>query len=75
MDTVRYTVVLEWDEEEKLYIATLPALSIGSYGVSRNEAMAKIREAAELTIEGLKAYNLPVPESDEDKIDHLDIAV
>ncbi len=75
MGTARYTVVLEWDDEEKLYIATLPALSIGSYGVSRDEAMAKIREAAELMIEGLKTYNLPVPESDEDKIDHLDIAV
>ncbi len=64
MGTTRYTVVIEWDDEEELYIATIPALSVGSYGVSRNEALEKIREAAEVTIEGLKAHNLPVPQPD-----------
>ena len=75
MDTARYTVVIEWDDEEELYIATVPALSVGSYGVSKDEALAKIKEAAEVTIEGLKAHNLPVPQGDEDVIDHLDMAV
>ena len=51
MGKARYTVVIEWDPEEKLYIATIPALSVGSYGVSRKEAMEKIKEAAELTVE------------------------
>ena len=41
MGTTRYTVVIEWDDEEELYIATIPALSVGSYGVSRNEALEK----------------------------------
>ena len=62
MGTARYTVVIEWDHEEELYIATLPALSIGSYGVSRQEALAKIREAAQVAIEGMNAHNLPVPQ-------------
>ena len=62
MGIARYTVVIEWDDEEELYIATIPALSVGSYGVSRKEAMEKIKEAAEVTIEGLKAHNLPVPQ-------------
>ena len=75
MSIARYTVVIEWDQEEKLYIATIPALSVGSYGVSRQEAMEKIREAAEVMIEGLKAHNLPVPQGDQDMIDHLDVAV
>ena len=30
MDNIRYTVVIEWDSEEMLYIATVPVLSIGS---------------------------------------------
>ncbi len=75
MGITRYTVVIEWDEEEELYIATLPALSVGSYGVSKSEALEKIREAAEVTIEGLKAHNLPVPQGDQDTIYHLDMAV
>lgn len=75
MGMARYTVVLEWDDEEELYIATVPALSVGSYGVSRKEAMEKIKEAAEVMIEGLKAHNLPVPQGDQDTIEHLDMAV
>ncbi len=75
MGTARYTVVVEWDEEEKLYIATIPALSVGSYGGSREEVLAKIKEAAEVTIQGLKAHNLPVPRGDDDTIEHLDMAV
>ena len=75
MGTARYTVVIEWDDEEELYIATIPALSVGSYGVSRKEAMEKIREAAEVMIDGLKAHNLPVPQGDLDMIEHLDMAV
>ena len=75
MGIARYTVVIEWDQEEELYIATIPALSVGSYGVSMDEALAKIREAAEVTIEGLKAHSLPVPQGGGDKIDYLDLAV
>ena len=66
MGIARYTVVIEWDQEEELYIATIPALSVGSYGVSMDEALAKIREAAEVTIEGLKAHSLPVPQGNEE---------
>ena len=61
MAKVRYTVVVEWDREAELYVATIPALSVGSYGATRQETMCKIREAAELTIEGLKATGQPVP--------------
>ena len=75
MGTARYTIVIEWDQEERLYIATVPAFSVGSYGTTRDEALAKVKEAAEISIEGLKAHNLPVPEGDQDTIDHLDIAV
>jgi predicted RNase H-like HicB family nuclease len=55
MGKARYTVVLEWDPEEEFYIATMPALSVGSYGATEAEALDQVREAAEVTIEGLKA--------------------
>ena len=54
MGKIRYTVVVEWDPEESLYVATIPALSIGSYGETMDEAMDMIQESAEVTIEGLK---------------------
>jgi predicted RNase H-like HicB family nuclease len=75
MEKIRYTVVLEWDPEEDLYVATLPALSIGSYGETRDEALEMIKEAAEVTIEGLKETGQLIPRGDEDKIGLVEVAV
>ena len=61
MDKTHYTVIVEWDPAEKVYVAMMPALSIGSYGATRQEAVDKIEEAAEVTIEGLKETGEPVP--------------
>ena len=62
VDRIRHTVIVEWDPEEKLYIATMPALSIGSYGPTRQEAIDNSSEAAEVTIEGLRETGQPVPQ-------------
>ena len=75
MEKIRYTVIIEWDPEENLYVATLPALSVGSYGETRDEALVKITEAAEVTIEGLKETGQPIPRGDEDKIGLVEVAV
>ena len=75
MANVRYTVVIEWDTEEQVYVATVPALAIGSYGETREEALDNIKEAAEVTIEGMKATGQPVPRGDEDKVGFLEMAV
>jgi predicted RNase H-like HicB family nuclease len=75
MEKARYTVVLEWDPEEELYIATILALSVGSYGETRQEAMAKIEEAAIVTIKGLKATGQTTPMDDRDTVGFVDVAV
>ena len=75
MGRVRYSVVIEWDELEELYVATVPALTIGSYGETRAEAMAMIKEAIQVTVEGLQASGRPVPDGDGDKIEVLDVEV
>ncbi|MBM3935240.1 MAG: type II toxin-antitoxin system HicB family antitoxin [SAR202 cluster bacterium] len=75
MQKVRYTVVLEWDHEEKVYVASVPALTIATQGKTRTEAMRMVREAIALTVEGLKANGLPVPTGDGDKIRRVEVAV
>ena len=75
MEKVRYTVVLEWDPEKELYIATIPALSVGSYGETRQEAMAKIEEAAIVTIEGLNATGQAIAMDDRETVGFVDVAV
>jgi len=58
---VRYTIILE-QEPDGGYIATVPALpGCVSQGNTRDEAMANIREAAELYIEDCVASGDPVP--------------
>ena len=60
MGKVSYSVVIEWDELDELFVATAPALTIGTYGETRDEAMKMVREAIQVTVEGLRASGQPV---------------
>ncbi|MBM3942100.1 MAG: type II toxin-antitoxin system HicB family antitoxin [SAR202 cluster bacterium] len=63
MGSVRYSVVLDWDETEKVFVATVPALSVSTYGDTREEVMDKVREAIAVTVEGLRIIGQPVPQT------------
>ena len=60
MGNVRFSVVLDWDEAEHVFVATVPALSIGTYGDIREEVLEKAKEAIAVTIEGLRELGQPV---------------
>ena len=62
MNKIRYEVTIEWDPADKLYVATMPALSVESYGATIQDAIDMIEEAAEVTIEGLSETGQPVPQ-------------
>lgn len=48
--------VLEWDEEAQVYSATCPELNfVSSFGESRDEAIANLKDAIKLMLE-------PIPE-------------
>jgi predicted RNase H-like HicB family nuclease len=61
MGNVSYSVVLDWDDSEKVFIASVPALSISTYGETREEAIEMAREAIVVTIDGLRVLGQPVP--------------
>jgi predicted RNase H-like HicB family nuclease len=73
MDKTRFTVVLEWVPEEEQHVVTIPALAVGSHGATTEETLEKVREAAEVAIEGLMATGHPVPRSDEDKVAYAEV--
>lgn len=75
MKKFRYTVVIEWDLEEKVYVATVPAFPLSTYGETREEALEKVKEAIAITIEGLQSVGQPVPQGDEDKVEVVEVAV
>ena len=60
---MRYTVVLEPDDEGRGYTVRVPALpGCISEGRTREEALENAREAIEGFLEGLKKVGDPIPE-------------
>jgi len=63
---VRYTVVLEPDDEGSGYTALVPALpGCVTEGATKEEALTNAREAILGFIEGLREAGEPVPEEKE----------
>jgi predicted RNase H-like HicB family nuclease len=60
---------------EELFIATVPALSVSTYGESREEVIEKVREAVLVTIEGLREIGQAVPQGDTGKVEVLELEV
>lgn len=62
--SMRYTVVLQ-REEDGGYVATVPVLpGCVSQGDSRSEALRNIEEAIELYLEDMRAAGEPIPVED-----------
>lgn len=60
MSNLRYSVVIDWDELEEVYVASVPALSVSTYGKSREQALENVREAVLVTVEGLREVGQPI---------------
>lgn len=75
MGRYRYSVVIEWDPMEEVFTASVPALSVATYGDTRAEAMAMVKEAIAVTVEGLRAVGQPVPTGDGEAIAVLEVEV
>ena len=75
MGKASYSVVIEWDPIEEVYTACVPALSVGTQGSTREEAMAMVEETIMVTVEGLKASGRPVPQNDGDAIQVFEVEV
>ena len=66
MGNLGYSVVADWDETGSLFVATVPALTVctygeTTYGETKEEAMAKVKEPKPATIVGLKHLRQPIP--------------
>ena len=62
----KYSVAIQWSQEDSGYIATIPELSgLSAFGASREEAMQELEIATEAYLEVLKenGYGLPHPDT------------
>lgn len=63
----RFKVILEWDGEDGLYIATVPAIpGLATQGETKDDALRNVQEAISVTLAGFAATGLPIPLGDVD---------
>jgi antitoxin HicB len=61
----KYSMVIQWSEEDNGYIATIPELSgLSAFGVTREEALQELEVAKEAYLEVFKEDGCELPESD-----------
>jgi predicted RNase H-like HicB family nuclease len=59
-------VVLEWDDEAQAYSATCPELNfVSSFGESKEEAIANLKDAVQLMLEPIPNHLLETTASTE----------
>ena len=59
----RYSMVIEWSDEDDVYIVTLPEFpGCHTHGATREEALKNGQEVLELVIESDKEWSNPLPQ-------------
>jgi predicted RNase H-like HicB family nuclease len=60
-----FQIIIEWDEEDKVWVTYVPLLNyLSTYGETREEAMANTHEAILGYLEAAAKEGIPVPEGD-----------
>jgi antitoxin HicB len=58
----RYSMVIEWSDEDDAYVVTLPEFpSCHTHGATREEALKNGQEVLELLVEANKEWGQPFP--------------
>ena len=57
----RYSVIIQWSEEDQVYVVTLPEFGCHTHGETYEEAAKAASEVLEMLIEGEKGDELPTP--------------
>ncbi len=63
---VSYKVIIERDEEEQCYVASVPALpGCRTQGTTREETLERVKEAIQGYLESLQKDGIPIPKDVE----------
>lgn len=73
--TKHFRIILEWDEEEKVFITYVPVLNnLSTFGDTKEEALKNTREAIIGYIEAAQKEGIPV-EEDSGAIEWVDLEI
>ena len=63
MEPLKYSIIIEWSEEDNKFLATLPDFPYcTTHGDSYEEALKNARKVLELLVEGYRQDNQPLPQ-------------
>jgi predicted RNase H-like HicB family nuclease len=69
MDPLKYSLIIEWSDEDNKYIVTLPEFPNNhTHGVTYEEALRNGKEAIEALIEHYELSGLPLPQPHKDSV-------
>lgn len=75
MVTRHFPVVLEWDEEDQVWVTYVPTLGhLSTFGETRQEALDNTREAILGYLEAAEKEGLPIP-ADASQVELVDVDV
>lgn len=58
----RYSMVIQWDEEDRIYVVTVPELpGCMTHGKTYEEALQHGREVIELWVDANEEWGRPIP--------------
>ncbi len=57
----RYSVIIQWSEEDQVYVVTLPEWGCHTHGETYEEAARMAAEVLEMLIEGEQGKEMPAP--------------
>lgn len=66
----RYSILIQWSDEDQIYLASLPEFGpyARTHGNSYEDALKNAREVLDLLIEDYRAKNKPLPSPSNLKI-------
>ncbi len=63
MEDIHYSMVIEWDDRDNIFVVTIPELQgCKTHGKTYEEALKNGKDAIELWVETSKELGQPIPE-------------
>jgi len=63
MEELHYTMIIEWDDRDNIFVVTIPEFSgCKTHGETYEEAVKNGKEVMELCIESEQALGRPIPQ-------------
>jgi predicted RNase H-like HicB family nuclease len=68
-ETQKHEIVIDWDNDDKIFVAEVPELSgCAAHGKTQIEAVKNVSEAIELWLETAREFNDEIPEPRQRKL-------